>query len=81
MKLGPVTKFDKKNQIMPKKFDDDVMYPNCDVIVLFLIYGHFGAIRKLQSPLIQNEPLKTPPRLGLKLQSYHVTSFIMLLKS
>ena len=28
-----------------KKFDDDVMLANCDVIVIFPIYGQFGAIR------------------------------------
>ena len=49
MKLGPVTKLDKRNKTMSKKFDDDVMSENCDVIVSFLIYGQFGAIRKPDS--------------------------------
>ena len=31
---------------MSKKFDDDVMSVNCEVIVIFSIYGQFGAIRK-----------------------------------
>ena len=49
MKLG--TKLDNKNKITPKKKknDDDVMLANCDVIVIFPIYGQFGAIRKLDS--------------------------------
>ena len=34
MNLGPVTKFDKRNKTMLKKFDDDVMSENCDVIVI-----------------------------------------------
>ena len=48
MKLGPVTKLVKKNNNV-KKFDDDIMSANYDVIVIFLIYGQFGAIRKLDS--------------------------------
>ena len=46
MKLGPVTKLDKGNKITSKKFDDDVMSVNFDVIVIFPIYGQSGAIRK-----------------------------------
>ena len=38
MNLGPVTKFDKKNKITSKKFDDDVMSENYDVIAIFPIY-------------------------------------------
>ena len=49
MKLEPVTKFDKRNKTTSKKFDDDVMPENCDVIVTFLIYGQFGTIRKPNS--------------------------------
>ena len=45
-KFGPVTKTDKRNKTAPKQFDDDVMSENCDVTVLFPIYGQFGAIRK-----------------------------------
>ena len=36
MKLGPVTRLDKKNKVTAKKFDDDVMSENCDVTVIFL---------------------------------------------
>ena len=47
MKFGPVTKLDKtKKKSNVKKIDDDVMSANCDVIMIFLIYGQFGAIRK-----------------------------------
>ena len=42
MKLGPVTKLDKKNKITSTKFDNDVMPENCDVIVICSIYGQFG---------------------------------------
>ena len=49
MKLGPVTKLDKRNKTTSKKFDDDVMSENCDVIVIFSIYGQFGAIWKPDS--------------------------------
>ena len=44
MKLGPVTKLNKRNTATSKKIDDDVMSVNRDVIVIFTIYGHFGAI-------------------------------------
>ena len=46
MKLGPVTKLDKRNKARLNKFDDDVMLRNCDVIVIVSVYGQIGAIRK-----------------------------------
>ena len=46
MKLGPVTKLDKRNKATSKKFTDDVMLENCEVIVFFPIYGQFRAIPK-----------------------------------
>ena len=48
MKLGPVIKIDKRD----KAISNDVMKVNCDVIVIFLIYGQFLAIRKPDSGLI-----------------------------
>ena len=39
MKVGPVTKLDKKNTMASKKSDDDVVPPNYDVVVAFPIYG------------------------------------------
>ena len=39
MKLGPVTKLDKRNTSTSKKFDDDVMSASYGVIVIFPIYG------------------------------------------
>ena len=44
MKLGLVTKPDNV-----KKFEDDVMSENCDVIVFFPTYGHFAALGKPDS--------------------------------
>ena len=49
MKLGPVTKLDKRNKTRSKKFDEDVMSGNCDVIVIFQIFSQFGAVRKPDS--------------------------------
>ena len=46
MKLGPVTKLDKRNKTTSKEFDDDVMSENCDAIVIFLVYGQLRAIPK-----------------------------------
>ena len=37
MKLGAVTKPNKRNKTTSEKFDDDVMPANCEVIVIFLI--------------------------------------------
>ena len=45
MKLGLVIKLDNRNKTASKKFDDEVMSANCEVIVIFPIYGKFGAIR------------------------------------
>ena len=52
MKCEQVTKLDKRNKTTSKKFDDDVMSENCDVIAIFPIYGQFGAIRKPDSGCI-----------------------------
>ena len=49
MKLGLITKLDKINKVTSKKFDDDVISENCNAIVIFLIYGQFGTIRKPDS--------------------------------
>ena len=38
MKLGQVTKPDKKNHVNVKKLNDEVMSVTCDVIAIFLIY-------------------------------------------
>ena len=47
MTLGPVSKLDKSNKTLPKKFDDEVMSENCSFVAIFLIYGQYGAIQKL----------------------------------
>ena len=52
MKLGPVDIIDKRNKTKVRKFDDDVMSANYDVIVIFPIYGQFGAIWKPDSERI-----------------------------
>ena len=49
MKLVPATKLDKRNKTTSKKFSDDVMSANFDVIVIFWIYPPFGAIQKPDS--------------------------------
>ena len=46
MKIGPVIKLDKRNKTRSKKFDVDVMSKNCDVIVIFQIFGPFGVVRR-----------------------------------
>ena len=49
MKLRAVTKLDKRNMATSKKFDVDTMSAHCDVMVIFPIYGQFGAIWKSDS--------------------------------
>ena len=49
VKLGPVTKLDKKNKTRSEKFGVDVMSENFDVIVIFQMFGQFGAVRRLDS--------------------------------
>ena len=49
MKLGPLTKIHKRNKKTSKKFGDNVMSENCDVIVIFFIFGKFGATPKPDS--------------------------------
>ena len=51
MKLLPATKLDKRNKTTskPQKIFDDVILANCDVIVIFPIYGQFEAIREPDS--------------------------------
>ena len=46
MKLGPVTKLDKRNKRLSNKFGKDVISENYDVIVIFPIYSRFIAIPK-----------------------------------
>ena len=46
MELGPVTKLDKRNKTPSKKFDNDVLLGNCDVIAIFSICGQLGVIRR-----------------------------------
>ena len=49
MKLVPAAKLDKRNKTGSTKYDDDVMSKNCDAIIIFPIYGQFGAIQKPDS--------------------------------
>ena len=49
MKRRPVTKLYKRNKAKLKKFDDDVTSANCDVTIIFPVFGQFGAIWKPHS--------------------------------
>ena len=49
MKLGPVTKLDMKSKAPSKKCDYNIMAENYDLIVIFPLYGQFGAIQKADS--------------------------------
>ena len=45
MKLGLVNKLDKASKATLKKVDVNVMSENCDVIVIFRIFGQFEAVQ------------------------------------
>ena len=47
MKLWSVTNADKKNTESLEKLDDDVISKNYGTIIIFPVYGQFGAISKL----------------------------------
>ena len=49
MKLGPVTKLDKRSKTTSKNFDNNVMSGDCDIIVIFWIFGQFGAVQRPDS--------------------------------
>ena len=51
-KLGPATKLSKRKKTTSKKLEDEVISANCNVIVIFPIYGKFGAIWKPDSGCI-----------------------------
>ena len=45
MKLGLVNKLDKASKATLKKIDVNVMSENCDVIVIFRIFGQFESVQ------------------------------------
>ena len=49
MEFGPVTKFDKRDKTTSKNFDVYIMSEKCDVVVIFRIFGQFGAVRRPDS--------------------------------
>ena len=49
MKFGPVTKLDKTNKVTPTIFEVDIMSENCDIIVIFWIFGQFGEVSRPDS--------------------------------
>ena len=53
MKLDQQLSLTRETQQHQKKFDDDVMSANCDVIVIFPIFDQFGAIWKPDSGLVK----------------------------
>ena len=67
MKFGPVTKLYKRNKTTSKNSDDDIMSENGDIILLFSIYGQFGA---LQNPNSGRRVCKTNVFINSNLLSY-----------
>ena len=55
MRLGPVTKLDKRNKTTSKRFDVDVMSENCDAIV---IISDFGPIWRSPEARFRTQNLK-----------------------
>ena len=51
MKLGPITKLDKRNKTTSKKVDNDALTTN-DIIVIFPVDDQFGANQKFHFGLM-----------------------------
>ena len=49
MKLGTITRPGKKTESTSKKFDDGIIFKNCDVIATCLTHRQLGAIQKPDS--------------------------------
>ena len=49
MKLGRVTKLDKKNKATSKKFNNNLMSGNCNVMVSFGVFFPISAVRRPDS--------------------------------
>ena len=45
MKVALLAKLEKRSTTTSKKFDDDAMLANYNVIAIFLVYGQFGTVR------------------------------------
>ena len=78
MKLGPVTKVDKRNKVTSKNIDTDVNSVNFVVILIFTIYDQFGAYRKPDSRCLviffnSNILPYEKPKTGLKNSSTTLT--------
>ena len=66
MKLGPVTNLDKRNKIASKK----LMLTSCRKIVTSL-----SSPPSPHTHTPHNEPLKSPPRLGLSCQPHKMVKY------
>ena len=74
MKLGPVTRLEKRNTTTSKEFDNHFMAVNYDFIVIFPIYGQFGAIQKPDAAISLITTLhltKTKSRIKKSVKSTH----------
>ena len=85
MKLGPVTKLDKRNTATSKKLDDDVLSANYDAIVIFQFMANLEQFRSRISHAWSAEIDKIKEVLVLKgifsettyvcIFNYHSSSF------
>ena len=76
MKLGPVTKLDKRNMATSKKFDDDVMSSNFDVSVIFRIYGN---LRPFGSRILDAWSIKLTFSLTITSDITNITNITVIL--
>ena len=89
MKLEPVTKPGETNAATTKILNDGLILTDCNVIIIFLVYGQFGANQKPHSrPLFCktyisiNSNLLSYSKLKTELKNlYHSSHTITLSKS
>ena len=79
MKLGPVSKLDKRNTEMSKKFYDHVMSVNFDVILSFQIYDQSREIEKPDfGRMICNTYISVLRKLKTELKIHSTALMVML---
>ena len=79
MKLGPVTKLDKRNTATLKKLDDDVLSANYDAIVIFRFMANLEQFRSRISDAWSAEIGKIKEVLVLK-GTFSETTYVCVFK-
>ena len=71
IKLWPTSKIEKKNTMTSKKLENNIISTKYDVVVIFSIYGQYGAMLKTNSLILGFSLMATsyPRKLGHRTKS------------